>query len=48
MDRKIQDLTDTDLFLDILQNESLGLVMCTIEVQNQQDYFDKLFEKYQS
>ena len=34
VNKRIPDLIDTDLFIDILENESLGLVTCTIIVQN--------------
>lgn len=48
VNKRVHELADTDIYLDILQNESLGLITCTIAVTNLQDYFDKMFEKYQS
>ena len=47
VNKNVKDLADTDLYLDIVQNENLGLITCTIAVQNHHDYFDKMFEKYQ-
>ena len=32
--KRLQELNESDLFLDILQNESQGLITCQIKVQD--------------
>ena len=43
--KKISDLANTDLFLDIIQNEALGLITYQIIIQDECDN-DRLDNKY--
>lgn len=51
--KKLKELADTDLFLDILQNESLGLITFQIQIHDDNEderignkYFQNMFEKF--
>lgn len=45
---ELQEAEDAepDLFLDILQNEQLGLIEYSIGLPVENEYFAKIFEKY--
>jgi hypothetical protein len=51
--KKLKELQNTDLFLDIIQNENLGLIKFQIIIQDDNDderignkYFQNMFEKF--
>lgn len=55
LNKKLSDLQDTDLFLEILQNESLGLITFNISIQDDCDderignkFFQNMLDKFKS
>jgi transcriptional accessory protein Tex/SPT6 len=46
LNKRLTDLENTDLFLDVLQNAELGLITYRIDVPQQEEFFDRIFERY--